>query len=222
MKNAHLRFGWLTYVKMTEKSTTHFKLRLDRFIGEVLPDPPRQAQAHLVSVIGSDTQISAVAASISMGDRFMVEGPGVPPVRVSLERNAQVWKGSVQLPGRKKPLRHLIGISEEFAGAAPNPTRTLLADATPEFVWSSLAQTHGLPGMAEWAAWFCEQLEWHRAIMPILGIGCEPVLVKGNKEQFLSWLGRGVHGGELTIPPENGSVRWPRTALREIFHYSAA
>ncbi len=39
MKNAHLRFGWLTYVKSTEKTTTSIKLRLDRFIGEVLPDP---------------------------------------------------------------------------------------------------------------------------------------------------------------------------------------
>jgi hypothetical protein len=34
MKNAHLRFGWLTYVKSTEKTTTSIKLRLDRFIGE--------------------------------------------------------------------------------------------------------------------------------------------------------------------------------------------
>ena len=37
MKNAHLRFGWLTYVKSTEKTTTSIKLRLDRFIGEVCP-----------------------------------------------------------------------------------------------------------------------------------------------------------------------------------------
>ena len=79
MKNAHLRFGWLTYVKSTEKTTTSIKLRLDRFIGEVLPDPPRQAKAHLISVIGGDTQISAVSAAISMGDRFMVEGPEVQP-----------------------------------------------------------------------------------------------------------------------------------------------
>ena len=28
MKNAHLRFGWLTYVKSTEKTTTSIKLRL--------------------------------------------------------------------------------------------------------------------------------------------------------------------------------------------------
>jgi hypothetical protein len=49
MKNAHLRFGWLTYVKSTEKTTTSVKLRLDRFIGEVLPEPPRQAKAHFFS-----------------------------------------------------------------------------------------------------------------------------------------------------------------------------
>jgi hypothetical protein len=76
MKNAHLRFGWLTYVKATEKTTTSIKLRLDRFIGEVLPDPPRQAKAHFISVIGGDTQISAISAAISMTDRFMV-GLGV-------------------------------------------------------------------------------------------------------------------------------------------------
>jgi hypothetical protein len=131
MKNAHLRFGSLTYVKSTEKTTTSIKLRLDRFIGEVLPDPPRQAMAHLISVIGGDTQISAISAAISMGDRFMVEGPDVSPIRVCLERNAQCFKGSLQLAGRKKPLRHLIGMSEAFAlgNASAGSGRTLLAAA---------------------------------------------------------------------------------------------
>ena len=101
MKNAYLRFGWLTYVKSTEKTTTSIKLRLDRFIGEVLPDPPRQAKAHLISVVGGDTQISAISAAISMGDRFMVEGPDVQPIRVCLERNAQCFKASIQLAGER-------------------------------------------------------------------------------------------------------------------------
>jgi hypothetical protein len=39
MKNAHLRFGSLTYVKSTEKTTTSIKVHLDRFIGELLADP---------------------------------------------------------------------------------------------------------------------------------------------------------------------------------------
>jgi len=156
MKNAHLRFGWLTYAKSTEKTTTSIKLRLDRFIGEVLPDPPRQAKAHLISVIGGDTQISAVSAAISMGDRFMVEGPDVQPTRVCLERNAQSFKGSIQLAGRQKPVRHLIGMSEEFASRnmSAGAGRTLLAGSDRQFVWASIAHIYGIPGIPEWADWF--------------------------------------------------------------------
>lgn len=129
MKNAHLRFGWLTYVKSTEKTTTSIKLHLDRFIGEVLPDPPRQAKAHLISVIGGDTQIAAISAAISMADCFLIEGPEIAPIRICLERNAQCFRGSIQLSERKKPLRHLVGLSEEFASGNVSAAsgRTLLA-----------------------------------------------------------------------------------------------
>jgi hypothetical protein len=89
MKNAHLRFGWLTYVKGTEKTTTRIQLRIDRFIGEMSPDRPRQAKAHLVSAIGGDPQVAAISAAVSMAERFMVEGPGVLPIRVCFERNAE-------------------------------------------------------------------------------------------------------------------------------------
>ena len=194
MKNAHLRFGWLTYVKSTEKTTTSIKLRLDRFIGEVLPDPPRQAKAHLISVIGGDTQVTAVSAAVSLGDRFMVEGPGVQPIRVCLERNPQCFKGSIQLPGARNPCVTL------------SPCRKSLLPATyrrvqDEPCWQARKTDssgppspilHGIPGIPDWADWFAGELETHRAIMPALGIGCAPVLVKGEKEQFLlAQLGRG-------------------------------
>ena len=219
MKNAHLRFGWLTYVKSTEKTTTSIKLRLDRFIGEVLPDPPRQAKAHLISVIGGDTQIAAVSAAISLGDRFMVEGPAVQPIRVCLERNAQCFKGSVQLAGRKKPLRHLIGLSEEFASSntAASSGRTLLPSSENQFIWASLAHIHGIPGIPAWADWFARELNTHKAIIHTLGIGCLPVLVKGEKNQFLSWLSWGVESGAISFPVETGSIRWPNFSLKHIF-----
>lgn len=219
MKNAHLRFGWLTYVKSTEKTTTSIKLHLDRFIGEVLPDPPRQAKAHLISVIGGDTQISAVSAAISMGDRFMVEGPQVPPTRVCLERNGQCFKSSIQLAGRKKPLRHLIGLSEEFASAnvSSSSGKTLLASSDKRFVWASIAHIYGIPGMPEWADWFRDELNTHRAITPALGIACDPVIVKGEKEQFLDWLSWGVESAAIRFPTETGSIRWPSMKLEDIF-----
>jgi hypothetical protein len=198
MKNAHLRFGWLTYVKRTEKTTTSIKLHLDRFIGEVLPDPPRQAKAHLISVIGGDTQISAVSAAISMGDRFVAEGPDVLPTRVCLGRNAQCFKSSIQLVGRKKPLRHLIGLSEEFASAniSSSSGKTLLASSDKRFVWASIAHIYGVPGMPEWG---------------------DPVIVKGKKEQFLNWLSWGVESGAIRFPTESASIRWPGMKLEDIF-----
>jgi hypothetical protein len=219
MKNAHLRFGSLTYVKSTEKTTTSIKLRLDRFIGEVLPDPPRQAKAHLISVIGGDTQCSAISAAISMGDRFMVDGPGVQPIRVCLERNAQCFKGSIQLADRKKPLRHLIGMSEEFASGnvSASSGRTLLAGSDERFVWASIAHIHGIPGIPGWAGWFADELNTHRAITRALGIGCDPVIVKGEKEQFLDWLSWGVESEAIHFPADTGSVRWPSVNLQDIF-----
>ena len=219
MKNAHLRFGWLTYVKSTEKTTTSIKLRLDRFIGEVLPDPPRQAKAHLISVIGGDTQIAAVSAAISLGDRFMVEGPGVQPTRVCLERNAQCFKGSVQILERKKPLRHLIALSEELANShmSASSGRTLLAGSESRFIWASLAHIHGIPGVPDWADWFAGELDSHKAIVRVLGIGCNPVLIKGAKEQFLDWLSWGVESEAIKFPAETGSIRWPSLSLTDIF-----
>ena len=219
MKNAHLRFGWLTYVKSTEKTTTSIKLRLDRFIGEVLPDPPRQAKAHLISVIGGDTQISAVRAAISMGDRFMVEGPGVQPVRVCLERNAQCFGGSIQLAGRKKPLRHLIGLSEELSSGNlwANSGRSLLAGSDKRFVWASIAHIYGIPGIPEWADWFADELDTHHALIRALGIGCDPVIVKGEKDQFLDWLSWGVESGAIRLPAQAGAILWPQSSLENIF-----
>ena len=219
MKNAHLRFGWLTYVKVTEKTTTNIKLRLDRFIGELLPEPPRQAKAHLISVIGGDTQIAAISAAISLGDRFMIEGPGVPPVRVCLERNAQVYKAAIQVNGRKKPLRHLIGLSEELASGSSTATsgKTLLASSEGQFVWAAVAHLHGIPGVPKWATWFAEELKTHYAITSALGIGCKPAVIKATKEQFLDWLSWGVESEAIRFPCESGSIRWPHLALRDIF-----
>jgi hypothetical protein len=80
-----------------------------------------------------------------------------------------------------------------------------------------LAQLHGLPGTPEWCDWFVEQLENHQAIIPLLGLGCSPVLVKGSKQQFLSWLAKGVKSGQLRFPEETGPTRWPNLSLDHIF-----
>jgi hypothetical protein len=66
--------------------------------------------------------------------------------------------------------------------------KTLLASSEHEFVWSTAAHLHGLPGIPKWASWFAGELKTHRAIVPAVGIGCSPCMVHANKEQLLDWL----------------------------------
>jgi hypothetical protein len=43
------------------------------------------------------------------------------------------------------------------------------------------------------------------------------VLVKGEKEQFRSWLSSGVESGAVSLPAETASIRWPSLSLDDIF-----
>jgi hypothetical protein len=110
-------------------------------------------------------------------------------------------------------------LSEEFASSNVSAAsgRTLLASSENRFIWASIAHIHGIPGMPDWADWFAGELRVHEAIIPALGIGCAPVLVKGEKEQFLSWLSWGVESGAFSLPPETGSIRWPSMNLQDVF-----
>ncbi len=107
MKNAHLRFGRLGYTKVLKNTTSHFKVPLDRFIGEPLEDRSL-LEAHLISVVGSDTQIAAMGAAITNREWFSVEFPEGSIFRITLDGNAQCHRGSVSLDGTKHPLRHLL------------------------------------------------------------------------------------------------------------------
>ena len=54
MKNAHLRFGKLVYVRRSENTATNIRVHLDPFVGE------ERGKAHLVSVAGGDIEIGAL------------------------------------------------------------------------------------------------------------------------------------------------------------------
>ena len=69
MKNAHERFGKLVYRRRTEKTATNLRVFLDAFVGE------DRGKAYLVSVVGGDVEIGALAAAFANGDSFTVVDP---------------------------------------------------------------------------------------------------------------------------------------------------
>jgi len=209
MKNAHERFGTLEYTKRMKDTTTHIRLRLDRFIGEI--EGERNARAHLISVLGGDSDIGAIGAAVHEQSVFTVRGPGFDPVTATLGEGAQCFRGTISIAGRK-PIRHLVAISAEMAqtrpGADPGGKRTVLCDDDPVFVLYRVAQRFGLPVVPEWASWFGEELGRRQAIRPLVGLGCSPVLVNGAKKMFLKWIGRALRQRRIQFPESNGSVRW--------------
>lgn len=212
MKNAHERFGSLEFTKRVKDTTTRIRVHMDRLIAEPAKDDRGTATAHLFSVLGSDAEIAALWAAVTEGAFFQLRLPGRDAFTASLGLEAQCFRGSVAIQGRNRPVRHLVALSAELlktrAGADREGKRTVLYENDPTFVLYRVARRFGLPVVPEWASWFMRELERRKAIEPLLGLGCSPVLVKGNKARFLGWIGKALKQRGISIPEANGAVSW--------------
>lgn len=213
MENAHERFGTLEFTKRVKDTTTRIRVHMDRLIAEPAKGDRGSAPAHLFSVLGSDAEIAALWAAVTEGAYFQVQLPGRAAFAASLGPEAQCFRGSVIIQGRNRPVRHLVALSAELLktrpGADREGKRTILYDNDPAFVLYRVSRRFGLPVVPEWASWFMRELERRKAVQPLLGLGCSPVLVKGNKERFLGWIGKALKERTISIPEDgNGTVSW--------------
>jgi hypothetical protein len=166
----------------------------------------------LVSIIGGDAEIGALWAAVTERALFHIQLPGGTPIAASLGLEAQCYRGSLAVPGMKRPVRHLVAVSTELGRTKPGADReggrTILCDDDPVFVLYRVAARYGLPVAPEWAPWFMCELNQRNAIHPLTGLGCSPVMVNGNKPTFLKWIGRALKQGVIQIPDGDGSINW--------------
>lgn len=219
MENAHERFGWLEFTRVLKDTKVRVRLRLDRMVGEVTHDS-RDGQFHLLSVIGGDSDVGAVWAAVQQNHVFKVTGLDLAgTLEFSLGEKAECFRGSISGPGFKRPIRHLVAVSAELTGtrlgAATISNKTILCDDDPVFVLYRLSERFGLPVVPEWADWFAAELHRRKAITPLAGIGCSPVLLSGTKDKFLSWISRGLRRKAIKFPENNGPIRWPQMEARQ-------
>lgn len=212
MQNAHERFGLLEFVKRTKDTTTRVRVHLDRAILEPRNSNHDSVSAHLLSMIGGDSEIGASSAAVAEGGLFRLEFPDHTIISASLGPDAQCFRGSIVVPGRRRPVRHLVAVSAELAKTKPGTDRegprTILCDDDPVFVLYRVACRYGLPAVPEWSPWFVRELNQRKAMLPLLGFGCSPVLIKGNKQGFLKWMGRALRGRTIQLPEKNGPIPW--------------
>jgi hypothetical protein len=206
MKNAHERFGRLAYQRRSEKTATNIRVFLDAFVGE------ERGKAHLVSVVGGDVEIGALSAAFANGDAFTVVDPAGAESIVSLGEKPLCFRGSLMVPGRKRPLRHLVSCSQELSDTSANGKLLLISDDT-AFIWSSLVRHYGLPATPEWGPWTIAQLRQQKRIHELPSFGYSGVAVKATRKELLALLRRGLRGRTLTFPALNGAVEWPELHL---------
>jgi hypothetical protein len=147
-------------------------------------------------------------------NQVTVEVPGMEPLTASLGEEAQCFRGTVTVAGRK-PIRHLVGISADLVktrpGFDPGGRRTILCDNEPTFMLYRISQRFGLPVIPEWADWFNAELNRRGAIKPLIGLGCSPMLVNGTKKLFLKWIRTALRQKRIEVPNCNGPVSWSLT-----------
>jgi len=203
--------GTLQFKKVLRDTTIDVSVRMDRLIAEHEAEG-RSARCHLLSVVGDDQEIAAIAAAISDEARFYATGPDFSRIMISLGKEAEVFRATINIPGRRRPLRHLVAVSEELSqtrsGGNPSARRTVLCDDDPAFLLYGIGARFGLPVLPEWSEWFASELERHKAIEPLMGLGCRPVLVKGTKKRFLGWIGHGLKRNLIRIPHDGVASPW--------------
>ena len=153
MENAHLRMGKLKFVRQTRDTITEVSLHMDRLVAEKPAEPRSSVQIHLVSVFGGDQEVGAIAAAIADEQRFQISLPSGAELFGFLGEKPVMYRASLQIPGRKRPVRHLAAVSQTLfgttLGADGQARRTILYDGAPEFVLHRLAVRFGLPALPE-------------------------------------------------------------------------
>lgn len=208
MENAHVRFGLLEYVRITEKSSTRIRLRVDRYMGE-------DRQTHLLSVFGNDSDVGAITAAVHEKAVFSLTFPDGQTKDVSLGEHASCYKGAVMLPGRKHPVRHLLAVSRELHTNGSSG-RTILLRYRREEAWATLVSFLGLPADPSWADHILSIVERKKRIEEIDGIGCDPVLIAVNTEEMLEWIGAGLRSQALAFPNGNSPAPWTRRPVADL------
>jgi hypothetical protein len=196
--------GKLKFVRQTRDTITEVALHMDRLVAEKPTDPRSATQLHLISVFGGDQEVGAVTAAIADEQRFQISLPDGAEFLGYLGEKPVVYRASLQIPGRKGPVRHLAAVSQTLfgttLGADGQARRSVLFDGAAEFVLHRLAVRFGLPVLSEWAEWFLSDLERRGLVEELVGLNCSPAAIKGTKLRMLRILSSGIRRRSIAIP----------------------
>jgi hypothetical protein len=197
MKNAHERFGFAEFEKKLRDTTTRIRLTADCFIGEKAGNGA--SVGHLLSAFGTDVEVAALWAAILGEESIRVGGQNLKPYMVQFGERPAVYRGTLTVPGRRRPVRHLVVVSTQLR-AEGDQARIIVKSNSSDLILRAVANLHGLPLLSDWSEWFCARLQKAGCIRQLSGLNCAPVAIQGTKNKFLEWIGAALKNGQVQIP----------------------
>jgi hypothetical protein len=210
MQNAHLRLGRLQYTRNTEKTNTQISVHVDHYIGN-------GEQSHLLSVFGGDAEVGAIRAAIYEKHTFTLTFPDGAIRTVGFGPDAVCYNCSLALEGRKRTLRHLVSVSAALQANGNAGTTYLmhLNGETKELAWAIVVSLLGVPADPRWGETILGGMRRDKLVRRLDGIGCDPAIILGTRQDVMDRIGEALKGGLLALPEKNGPILWPRFDIRE-------
>jgi hypothetical protein len=210
MQNAHLRLGRLQYTRNTEKTNTQISVHVDHYIGN-------GEQAHLLSLFGGDAEVGAIRAAIYEKHTFTLTCPDGAIRTVGFGPDAACYNASLALEGRKRTLRHLVAVSAALQANGNAGTTYLmhLDGETKALAWATVVSLLGVPADSRWGETILGGMRRDKLIRRLDGIGCDPAIILGTRQDVMDRIGEALKAGLLALPEENGPILWRRFDIRK-------
>jgi hypothetical protein len=171
----------------------------------------------LLSVFGGDNEIAAISAAVTEKASFTLDFPDGETVfeNVTMGENAANFRGTIMIPGHKRPVRHLVVVSQNLRQNGRDGVLYLL-NYTSATAWALMAASMGLPVLPEWGDWVLQRLEESKRMQELSGFGCNPLAIRITRDEVLGWLEEGVRSKKLRFPEQNGPIYWPEYKVADV------
>jgi hypothetical protein len=209
MENAYKRIGIIEFSLDRKETSTRVRAYFDRFAMD------NDGQAHMVSIFGNDSEISAFAAAVLSDIPLIARTPDGEYHTLRFGEKAATYKGHIQIPGRQRPLRHLLAFSRAILQNGTEG-KVYMLNQEPGLVWATIVSYLGLPAIPEWANAAIQWLKKNGKVIDMKGYQCEPFAVATTREEMLEWIGNGVMTKMLPFPEYDGPIFWPHYGLESI------
>src|SRR6266545_1132256 len=132
MKNAHERFGFAEFEKKLRDTTARIRITADCFIGE-RAEKTAPSGGHLLSAFGTDGEVAALWATILGEAPIRVGGQDLKPYMVHFGERPTIYRGTLTVTGRRRPVRHLVVVSTQLRGEG-DQARIIVKRDSPDLV----------------------------------------------------------------------------------------